>query len=59
MAENIFMLQTKGSELIACATPSSATTSGSSSSLKVQFLKSQVKRSSHVELLHNYFGTWS
>lgn len=27
--------------------------------IKVQFLKSQVKRSSHVELLHNYFGTWS
>lgn len=27
--------------------------------IKVQFLKSQVKRSSHVELLHKYFGTRS
>lgn len=56
--ENIFMLQMKWSMLIACANLK-ALQHLAVFLIKVQFLKSQVKRSSLVESLHNYFGTWS
>lgn len=59
VTENIFMLQMKGSELIACANLKALQQHLAIFCIKVQFLKSQVKRSSRVESLHNYSGIWS